>query len=184
MTAAPIVITLPDGSKREVPSGTTIRQIAESIGKRLGRDAIGGVVDSADIVDVHTPLRADCSLRIITVKSQEGLEVLRHSAAHLMASAVQRLFPGTQVTIGPAIETGFYYDFDKKGGFSPEDLEQIEAEMRRIATLDLPFVREEVSRADARAMFERMGEHFKCELVDAIPEGEPISLYRHGDWVD
>jgi threonyl-tRNA synthetase len=184
MTASNIVITLPDGSKREVPAGTTIRQVAEGIGKRLAKDAVGGVVDGSEIIDVHTPLRADCSLRIITVKSAEGLEVLRHSTAHLMASAVQRLFPGTQVTIGPAIETGFYYDFDKKGGFSPEDLEKIEEEMRRIAALDLPFVREEVSRAEARALFEKMGEHFKCELVDAIPEGEPISLYRHGDWVD
>ncbi len=182
-----IKITLPDGSVREYDKGVTIKQVAESIGKRLGRDAVGGVIGDPskhEVIDVHTPLVADVELRIVTVGSDVGLEVLRHSTAHLMASAVQRLFPGTQVTIGPAIENGFYYDFQREGGFTPEDLEKVEAEMRTIAKQDLPFVREEVSRAEARALFERMGEHFKVEILDSIPEGDAISLYRHGDWVD
>lgn len=184
MTAARIAITLPDGSQREVEAGTTIRQLAESIGKRLGKDAIGGVVDDSDIIDVHTPLTQPCKVRIITVKSAEGLEVLRHSTAHLMASAVQRLYPGTQVTIGPAIDTGFFYDFQREGGFSPDDLEVIEKEMARIAALDLPFERQAVTREQARKLFSDMGETFKIEILDAIPAGDTITLYRHGDWVD
>ena len=183
-TVAQITITLPDGSQRVYDTGTTIRQIAESIGRRLGKDAIGGIIDDAAVIDVHTPLRADSRLKIITVNTPAGLEVLRHSTAHVMASAVQRLFPGTQVTIGPSIETGFYYDFKRDGGFTPEDLEKIEDEMRRIATQDVPFTREEISRSDAKALFSKMGETFKCELIDAIPEGDVISLYRHGEWVD
>lgn len=164
--------------------GTTIRQVAESIGKRLARDAVGGVIDDAKIIDIHTPLKADCRLRIVTVKSDEGLEVLRHSTAHLMASAVQKLYPGTQVTIGPAIESGFYYDFKRDGGFTPDDLEVIEAEMHKIAAADDVFVREEMPRDKARAMFESMGETFKVELIDGIDAAETISIYRHGDWFD
>lgn len=187
-TLANLSITLPDGSQRSYPEGTTVRQVAESIGKRLARDAIGARIsrgdDGGEIVDVHTPLSGELGLKILTVGSDEGLEVLRHSAAHLMASAVVRLFPGTQVTIGPSIESGFYYDFERKGGFTPEDLGRIEEEMRAIASRDEPFERSEVSRADALAMFRSMGEHYKCELIDAIAEGETISLYRHGDWVD
>ena len=184
MAEQQISITLPDGSSRSYPRGTTIKEIAASIGKRLARDAVAGVVDGGEVIDVHTPLTRDAKLKIVTAGSDEGLAVLRHSTAHLMASAVQRLFPGTQVTIGPAIESGFYYDFERAGGFTPEDLEKIEAEMRRIAAEDRPFVREEVSRDDAKKLFAGMGETFKLELVDAIPEGEVISLYRHGDWVD
>jgi threonyl-tRNA synthetase len=179
-----ISITLPDGSVRQYPCGATIKDVAASIGKRLARDAVGGVIDGGEIIDVHTPLARDCRLKIVTAGSDEGLAVLRHSTAHLMASAVQRLFPGTQVTIGPSIEQGFYYDFKRDGGFTPEDLEKIETEMHAIAAKDVPFVREEVSREQAKKLFGDLGETFKLELIDAIPEGEAISLYRHGDWVD
>jgi threonyl-tRNA synthetase len=184
MASASISVTLPDGSVRNYVSGVTIREVAESIGKRLGKDAVAGVVNGGPLVDVHTRLFEDVSLRMVTVRTEEGLQVLRHSAAHVMASVVQRLFPGTQVTVGPAIDSGFYYDFDKKGGFAPEDLERIEEEMRAVAKADLPLVRKEVSRAEAEALFRGMGEHYKCEILASIPEGEPISLYTHGDWVD
>lgn len=180
-----VVVRLPDGSERTYPRGTTIKQVAESIGKRLGRDAIGGIIDNSDhVVDVNTPLRSDCSLKIVTVKSPEGLEVLRHSASHVLASAVQHLYPGTQVTFGPAIDNGFYYDFDKSGGFQPEDLPKIEAEMQRIIDADLPLQREAVDRQSARELFESLGEHYKREHVDEIPEDEELTLYRHGNWVD
>ncbi len=179
-----IVITLPDGSQRTVTRGITIRQVAESIGKRLGKDAIGGVVDNAQIIDVHTPLTRDCALRIVTVHTPDGLEVLRHSTAHVMATAVQYLFPGTQVTIGPSIEAGFYYDFKRDGGFTPEDLAVIEKEMHKLAAKDVPFVREEVSRDVAQRLFADLGETFKLELIDAIPAGDSISIYRLGDWFD
>src|SRR5690606_20231622 len=130
------------------------------------------------------PIRANTKLQIVTVKSDAGLEVLRHSTAHLMASAVTRLYPGTQVTIGPATDEGFFYDFQRDGGFTPDDLEKIEAEMRRIAAQDLPMTREEVSRSAAEKLFRDMGETFKLEILAAIPEGDTISLYRHGEFVD
>ena len=184
MSEASIRITLPDGSIREFARGTTVKEVAFAIGKRLGRDAVGAKIDGGPIIDVHTPLQSDVALQILTVGSEAGLEVLRHSAAHLLASAVVRLFPGTQVTIGPAIEDGFYYDFARKEGFSSEDLARIEQEMHAIAARDEAFERSEVSRDEARALFEKMGEHYKCELIDAIAEGETITLYRHGDWFD
>lgn len=193
-----IALTLPDGSVREVAKGTTIKEVATSIGPRLGDAAIGGIVTPADpdaaqilrrgqpkIVDVHTPLTADASLKIITTKSEEGLEVLRHSASHLLASAVQKLFPGTQVTFGPAVEGGFYYDFHRpEGPFTPDDLSGIEQEMQRIAEANTPFVREEISRDAARQLFTGMGEGFKAEHVDTLAQDATITLYKHGDWVD
>jgi threonyl-tRNA synthetase len=180
-----VSITLPDGSSREYPAGVTIRQVAESIGKRLGRDAIGGVLDSSqDVIDVHTPITGDAAVRIVTLKSPEGLVVLRHSASHVMASAVQRLFPGTQVTFGPAVENGFYYDFKRDEGFTPDDLATIEKEMAKVIAADLPLERSEVSRSEAKKLFTELGEDFKVEHIDDIPEGEVVTLYRHGDWVD
>ena len=138
-----IEITLPDGAVRRYPVGTTVREVAQSIGKRLGQDAIGGVIGRAKdtrVVDVHTPLRSNASLRIVTIKSPDGLEVLRHSCSHLLASAVQKLFPGTQIAFGPAVEGGFYYDFYREAGpFTPADLEQIETEMRKIGEHDDAF---------------------------------------------
>ncbi len=192
-----IAITLPDGSVREVPKGSTIKDVANSIGERLGAAAIAGLVTPKEgegamtrsgapkIIDVHTPIMGDAALKIITVRTEEGLEVLRHSASHLMASAVQKLYPTTQVTFGPAIEGGFFYDFHRpEGPFTPDDLEGIEKEMLSIAQADSPFIREEISRDEARTLFAEMGEAFKTEHVDTIPQGETITLYRHGDWVD
>ena len=180
-----ITITLPDGSTRQLPHGSTVQALAQSIGKRLGRDAIAAVLDSEPaLVDVHTPLRQDCAVRIITVGSEAGLEVVRHSTAHLMAAVVQRLFPGTQVTIGPATETGFFYDFKYDGGFTPDDLVRVEAAMHALAAEKLVYVREEVSRAAAERLFADLGETYKLEILAGIPADETISLYRLGDWVD
>ncbi|MBI5509230.1 MAG: threonine--tRNA ligase [Deltaproteobacteria bacterium] len=188
MSDPQITVTLPDGSQRHYAAGTTIKDVALSIGPKLGRDAVGGVVDQGDgpgdVIDVFTPLKTDCKLKIVTVKSDAGLEVLRHSASHVMASAVQRLFPGTQVTFGPAVDNGFYYDFKRDQGFTPEDLEVIEAEMKKIVAADLPFVRREVSRDEAKAFFAGLGETFKVEHLGSIPQGETITTYSHGDWTD
>lgn len=193
MSENQIAITFPDGKIRQYPRGVSIRAVAESIGPRLGKDAVGGFVrystphpryDGKKVVDVHTPLTGDCSLKIVTVNSEEGLDVLRHSTSHLLASAVQKLFPGTQVTFGPAVENGFYYDFKRDQGFTPEDLQSIEDLMRKIAGEDRPFVREEISRAEAEKLFEKMGETFKREHIDDIPKDEIITLYKHGDWLD
>ncbi len=184
--SAQINITLPDGSIRQVDRGTTIKQVAESIGKRLGKDAIAGVVDGKEpAIDVYTPLTEDANLKIITVKSEAGLPIVRHTTAHLMAMAVQKLFPGTQVTIGPAIENGFYYDFYREQGpFSPDDLPRIEEEMHRLAKLNLPMTREVVTRDQVKDRFGKMGEKFKLEIVDAIPKDDTITVYTLGDWPD
>ncbi len=179
-----IAITLPDGSIKHHAFGSTVKDIAAAIGKRLAHDAVGASLDGGEVIDVHAPLKRDAKVRIITAGSEEGLDILRHSAAHLLACAVRRLFPGTRVAVGPAIENGFYYDFDRAGGFAPEDLERIEAEMHAIAGSALPFVREELSFEEARALFAKEGETFKLELLDAIPEGEIVSIYRLGDFVD
>ncbi len=188
MSTTTIAITLPDGKVREYPAGTTIREVATSIGPKLGRDAIGGVVDTgagpSEVLDVHTPLAADAKLTIVTVKSPAGLEVLRHSASHVMASVVQRLFPGTQVTFGPAVENGFYYDFKRDEGFTPEDLAKIEEGMKAVIEADLPLVRREVTREEAKRIFAEKGETFKVEHIDEIPAGETLTVYQHGDWVD
>lgn len=184
MRPSTITITLPDGSQKEHPAGVTIREVAADIGQKLAKDAIGGVIDGEDVIDVHTPLGHDCALEIVTLKSPNGLEVLRHSVSHVMASAVQRLFPGTQVTFGPAVDNGFYYDFKRDEGFTPDDLKAIEKEMNRIIKKNDPFVREEVTREEAKRLFTEKGESFKVEHIDTIPEDETITLYRHGDWVD
>src|SRR5688572_13927091 len=159
---------------------------------QLSEDTVAARSADGQVVDLHTPLAANANVEPIRASDPAALQVIRHSAAHVMADAVQRLFPGTQVTIGPAIDAGFYYDFDRKdGAFTDKDLERIEAEMRRIIKHNVPFFREEVSRDEARRLFEGMGERYKLELIDAIPEGEAISLYRHGQpgkpestWVD
>jgi len=182
-------LTLPDGSVRELPRGATGKELALSIGRRLAKDALGVKVlrDGAEpeLYDLHTPLPDGVRVQIFTAEQPEGLELMRHSAAHVMASAVQRLWPGTQVTIGPTVENGFYYDFLRTSGpFTDEELSAIEEEMKRVVAADAPFSREEVPRAEARALFQKMGEAFKVEILDAIPEGDAITLYRHGDWVD
>jgi threonyl-tRNA synthetase len=181
--AGRIVVTLPDGSTRELPRGATGAEVAASIGKGLAKVAFAVEVDG-ELRDLSRPIMADARVRILKAEDPDALAMIRHDAAHVMAEAVQDLYPGTQVTIGPPIENGFYYDFHRAEPFTPDDLARIEARMAEIVKEDRPFVREEVAREDARARFEGMGERFKLELLDAIPEGEPVTLYHQGRWFD
>jgi threonyl-tRNA synthetase len=165
----------------------TAREILSAQGK-LDRDVVA-VKAGGHVVDLHTPIEETTGLTPIRATDPDGLEVIRHSSAHVMADAVQRLFPGTKVTIGPAIEDGFYYDFDKPGGgFSDEDLAKIEEAMIQVVKADTPFRREVVSREEAQKLFASMNETYKGEIIERIPEGEAISLYKHGkpgeEWVD
>ena len=181
-----VKVTLPDGSQKEAPAGTPIIDfVREKIGAGLAKAALLAKVDGVAI-DLSRPLVGDSRLEILTAKSPEALEVARHDAAHVMASVVQKLYPGTQVTIGPAIEDGFYYDFARETPFTPEDLERIEKATNEAIALDLPFRREEVEMGEALALFERMGERYKVEIVkDIAAKGaKTLTLYRHGDWVD
>src|SRR3954451_16895463 len=178
-----IHVTLPDGSARTYPRGVTGAEVAASIGKGLAKAAFAVEVDG-EIRDLSRPIDGDARVRILKTDDRDALPVLRHDAAHVMAEAVQDLYPGTQVTIGPAIENGFYYAFHREEPFPPDDLARIEARMAEIVKADKPFVRQEVSREDARARFAGMGERFKLELLDAIPEGEPVSLYDQDGWFD
>jgi threonyl-tRNA synthetase len=178
-----IHVTLPDGSVKDVAAGTTPAEVAASIGKRLARDAVAAEVDGR-LVDVTVPLMADCTLKLHTGESAEGLDVLRHSTAHLMAQAVKRLFSDVKVAIGPATEEGFYYDFDVSQPFRPEDLEAIEAEMGRIVAENLPVERAVMTREEALRAFASQGEKYKEELIRELPEGETISVYRQGDFMD
>jgi len=175
-----IHVTLPDGKSVDVRPGIRIEEIAASAGVR--KTALAAKVDGR-AVDLSTELKRDCALEFILPESHDGLDVLRHSTAHLMAQAVQSLFPGTQVTIGPTIEDGFYYDFKSDRTFSPEDLDLIETRMQDLAKADLRIVREEMPRSEAIELFRKMGENYKVEIIEGIPE-EKVSLYRQGDWVD
>jgi threonyl-tRNA synthetase len=176
-------VELPDGSIREVPDGATVADVAASIGKRLAKDAIAGKVNGKT-VDVYTPVPAGAKVEIVTPNSEAGLDTIRHSTAHLMAMAVQELFPGTQVTIGPVIENGFYYDFGAARPFTEEDLRRIEEKMQEIVARDLPIRREELSRDEAIKTFNNLGEKFKVEIIEGIPGDEPLSMYRQGEWFD
>ena len=176
-------VQLPDGSMKEVPEGATIADIAASIGKRLAKDAIAGKIDGK-VVDVYTPVPDGAKVEVVTPKSEAGIDTIRHSTAHLMAMAVQELFPGTQVTIGPVIENGFFYDFGTDRPFSDEDLRRIEEKMTEIAGRDLPVRREEWSREEAIRTFEQLGEKYKVEIIQGIPGDEPLSVYRQGEWFD
>ena len=178
-----INVQLPDGSVREVPNGSSTVDVAAGISAGLARNALAARFNDK-LIDVYTPLTTDGSLEIITDRMPEALDLVRHSCAHLMAHAVQSLFPETKVTIGPVIEDGFYYDFDRDEPFTPEDLEKIEEEMKRIAKEKLSIRREEISREQGMAMFDEMGEDYKLEILSDLPEGESISCYRQGDWVD
>ncbi|QRK06283.1 threonine--tRNA ligase [Archangium violaceum] len=181
-----ITVTLPDGSQKQAPRGMTIGDfVRESIGAGLAKAALFARVNGEDM-DLSRPLNEDAKLQIFTSKSPEGLELIRHDAAHVVASAVQRLFPGTQVTIGPATEEGFYYDFFREKPFTPEDLEKIEEEANKEIAKNLPFVRTEVSMDEAIKLFEEKGEKFKVEIVrDIAAKGaRTLTLYTHGDWVD
>jgi threonyl-tRNA synthetase len=176
-------VQLPDGSIKEVPENATIADVAAAIGRRLAKDALAGKINGK-VVDVYTPVPDGAKIEIVTPKSEEGIDTIRHSTAHLMAHAVQELFPGTQVTIGPVIENGFYYDFGTDRPFTDDDLRRIEEKMEEIARRDLPVRREEWSREEAIATFEKMGEHYKVEIIKGIPGDEALSVYRQGDWFD
>lgn len=176
-------VELPDGSKKEVPDGATLADVALSIGKGLAKAAIAGKINGK-VVDVSARVPDGAKIEIITPKSPEGIDTIRHSTAHLMAMAVQELFPGTQVTIGPVIENGFFYDFAAAHPFTDEDLRKIEEKMAEIAKRDLPVSREEWSRDQAIATFDKLGEKYKVEIIKAIPGDETLSVYRQGEWFD
>jgi threonyl-tRNA synthetase len=176
-------VQLPDGSQREVQDGATVADVAMSIGKGLAKAALAGKVNGK-VVDVYTPVPDNAKIEIVTPKSEAGLDTIRHSTAHLMAMAVQELFPGTQVTIGPVIENGFFYDFGTDRPFTDEDLQRIEQKMSEIVKRDLPVRREELSRDEAIATFEKLGEKYKVEIIKSIPGDEPLSIYRQGEWFD
>ncbi len=178
-----VAVTLPDGSRREFPGAVTVAEIAASIGAGLAKAALAGCVDGK-LVDLSTRVEQDASVAIVTGRDPEGLEIIRHSTAHLMAQAVKELFPEAQVTIGPAIENGFYYDFSYSRPFTPEDLKTIEERMDELVKKNIPIHREVMTREEAISFFKGLGESYKAELVEAIPEGETISLYRQGDFVD
>ena len=177
------IITLPDGSQRTYPQPPTVAEVAASIGAGLAKAALAGNVDGK-LVDTAHRIGQDASLAIITDKDPAGLEIIRHSTAHLLAYAVKELFPEAQVTIGPVVENGFYYDFAYTRPFTPEDLAAIEKRMAELAKKDFPVTREVLPRDQAVAFFKSLGEHYKAELIAAIPAGEDVSLYREGDFVD
>ncbi|WP_456446619.1 threonine--tRNA ligase [Thiolapillus sp.] len=176
-------ITLPDGSKRVFDHPVTVAQVAADIGPGLAKATLAGKVDGK-LVDASTVIDQDAELAIVTDRDEDALELIRHDAAHVMAQAVQELYPGTQVTIGPAIEDGFYYDFARKEPFSPDDLKKIEDRMREIVGRNLPIQREIWDREEAKKVFAAMGENYKVELIEAIPEDEQVSIYRQGEWFD
>ena len=178
-----IKVRLPDGSELEAPRGASLGEIAERIGPRLVKAAYAAAIDGR-VVDLSRRLESDAAIRILTERDPETLGVYRHSTAHLMAQAVQRLWPDTRVTIGPVIEDGFFYDFEREEPFTPEDFPAIESEMDRIVMENHTIVREEVSREDALALFRELGEPYKVEIIEDLPEGETLTISRQGDWVD
>jgi threonyl-tRNA synthetase len=178
-----IALTFPDGSARDYKAGITGAELAASISKSLAKKAVAVSLDGA-LADLNEPIKQSARVKILTRDDPEALELIRHDAAHVMAEAVQELFPGTQVTIGPVIENGFYYDFYREESFTPEDLAKIEEKMRAIVAADRPFTKEVWSRAKAQDYFAANGEGFKVELVDAIPEDQDVKIYRQGEWLD
>jgi threonyl-tRNA synthetase len=178
-----IEITLPDGSKRPFDHPVSVQDVAASIGAGLAKATLAGKVDGK-LVDASFPIDHDASLEIVTEKSPEALEILRHSTAHLLAQAVQRLYPGAQVTIGPVIDSGFYYDFAYERPFTPDDLIKIEAEMEKIVKEQLPVTRSVKSRDEAVAFFRGLGENYKAEIIESIPSNEELSLYTQGEFTD
>jgi threonyl-tRNA synthetase len=177
------VITLPDGSRREYPHPVTVAQIAASIGAGLAKATLAGKVDGK-LVDASYTVNDDASVVIVTDRDPDGVEVLRHSTAHLLAQAVKELFPEAQVTIGPVIEDGFYYDFAFKRGFTEEDLAKIEARMHEIVQRNYPVSRTVMPRDEAVQFFRNMGEEYKAQIIESIPANEELSLYRQGDFID
>jgi threonyl-tRNA synthetase len=178
-----ITLTFPDGAKRQVESGTTGLDIAKSISPSLAKRTVAMSLDGK-LADLADPITADAAIKFVSRTDPEALELIRHDAAHVMAEAVQSLWPGTQVTIGPVIDNGFFYDFAKQEPFHPDDLGRIEKKMHEIIARNAPFTKEFWSRDKAKAFFKDKGEYFKIELVDAIPEGEDLKIYKQGAWLD
>ncbi|MBY6205701.1 threonine--tRNA ligase [Halomonas denitrificans] len=176
-------ITLPDGSRKSFDAPVTVHEVAESIGPGLAKAALAGEVNGK-LVDTGFRITGDADLKIITGRDEDGVEIIRHSTAHLLAQAVKRLFPETQVTIGPTVDNGFYYDFAREKPFKPEDLEAIEKEMARIVAEDIPVERSEMGRDEAVKFFRDQGEEYKAEIIESIPSDEALSLYRQGDFID
>ena len=177
-----ITITISDGTERRVNKGTTIADLLKASGKDLTDQIIAGRVDG-QLVDLSTPLERSGSLDFVTLDSEDGLNILRHSTSHVMAYAVKELFKGVKVSIGPSIEKGFYYDFDYEGSFAPDDLVRIEERMAELVKRDIPFIREEISKAEATRLFEQQGETYKVEILKGLND-ENVSVYRSGDFVD
>ncbi len=178
-----ISLTFPDGSVREYEAGTTGSDVAGSIAKSLQKKAVAVMLDG-QLADLADPIKADARFRIITRDDAEALELIRHDAAHVMAEAVQELWPGTQVTIGPVIENGFFYDFKRNEPFTTEDLPVIEKKMREIIQRNQPFSKEVWARDKAKQVFRDKGEAYKVELIDAIPDEQDLKIYYQGDWFD
>ena len=176
-------ITLPDGSQRVFENPVSVADVAADIGAGLAKATLAGVVNG-DVVDASHVMESDATLSIVTDRSDEALDIIRHSSAHLLAMAVKQLFPSAQVTIGPVIEDGFYYDFSFERTFTPEDLEAIEQRMSELSKEDFPVTREVWDRDEAVEFFKSIGEEYKAEIIASIPAGEPIGLYRQGDFID
>lgn len=177
------VITLPDGSKCKFEEAVTVMQVAQSIGSSLAKATLAAKVDG-ELVDASTLIDSDVALQIITAKDTQGIDVIRHSTAHLLAQAVKRIFPQAQVTIGPVIENGFYYDFSFERPFTPDDIKKIEKEMQRLVASNLKITRSVVCRHQAVKFFRDLGEHYKAEIIQSIPSNEDVSLYTQGDFTD
>jgi threonyl-tRNA synthetase len=178
-----INVMLPSGDIKQFEQSVNMFDIAKQISNSLAKKAIGARVDGK-LVDMTYVLDKDAKVELVTPETTDGLEIIRHSTAHLMAQAVIRLFKGTKVTIGPSVENGFYYDFDPINQFSEEDLIKIEEEMRNIAKEDIKIIRHEITREAAIEKFKAMGENYKVEIIEAIPEGEILSLYEQGEFID
>ncbi len=176
-------ITLPDGSTRQYPNAVSVMDVAADIGPGLAKATLAGVVDG-QLVDASHSIDTDATLAVVTNKSDEALPLIRHSTAHLLAQAVKQLFPSAQVSIGPVIEDGFYYDFDYERSFTPDDLISIEARMKELADQSIPLHRSTIERDAAIDLFKSMGEHYKAEIIESIPAGETLSLYAQGDFTD
>src|SRR5712672_1557648 len=178
-----VALTFPDGARREYPDNITGLDIAKGISPSLAKRTVAMALDGT-VVDLADPIGKDAKIEFLTREDPRALELIRHDCAHVLAEAVQTLWPGTQVTIGPVIENGFYYDFFRNQPFTPEDFDAIEAKMREIITRDKPFTKEVWSRDEAKRVFRDKGENFKVELVDAIPADQELKIYKQGDWFD
>src|SRR5882672_2764327 len=178
-----VALTFPDGARRDYPPGTTGLDLAKGISPSLAKRTVAMALDGA-LADLSDPISSDAKIELINRDDPRALELIRHDAAHVLAEAVQTLWPGTQVTIGPVIENGFYYDFFRNEPFTPEDFAAIEKKMREIIARDKPFTKEIWSREDTKRVFRDKGERFKVELVDTIPGDQDIKIYKQGDWFD